>query len=99
MTLTLMLNQTTVSGTATQRLLVRIPDGNRAGGPAVNHAFLRRDSGNPFVESVYASTFKNYEWIQLFRPNTGVHQLSTNQTCVFMTVTFDVCAEDPGGCP
>lgn len=99
MSVAVILNQTTVGGTASQRLHIKIPGGYKAGSAMISPAFLRKDSGSPFVEVVYALTFPDSDKIELFRPSTSVHQLSTNATYVYFTITFDVCADAIDSCP
>ena len=98
MTVAVVLNQTTVAGTASQFLYIKIPAGYRAGSSMINPAFLRTDLGLPFVDVVYAQTFQNDDRIWLFRPSTAVHQLSTNGTYVYFTITFDLCGDAPDSC-
>lgn len=99
MTVALVLNTSTVGGTADQVLKVKIPGGYRAGGLAFNPAFIRKDSGSPFVETGYAITNKNLDTIAIYRSNFTAQQLSTNATFIYFTITFDVCGDVPDTCP
>jgi hypothetical protein len=99
MTVAVILNTTTVAGSASQYLWVKLPAGYRAGSATISPAFVRKDLGSPSVEVIYAATFPNDDRISLFRPTTAVHQLSTNATYVYFTITFDLCSDTPDSCP
>ncbi len=90
MTVSVTLNNTSLSGTASQYLLIKIPAGYLAGSSMANLIRLRKDSGSPFTEIASAYTLPGDNRIHIMRPDFSNQQLSSNATYVYFTITFDL---------
>lgn len=90
MTVAVVLNNTSVSGTASQYLYIKIPAGHLAGSSMVNLIRLRKDSGSPFTEIASAYTMTGDDLIYVMRPDFSNQQLSSDATYVYFTITFDL---------
>ena len=90
MTLALVLQNTSFSGTLANELRVKIPAGYVGGRTIANPAFIRRDSGSPFMETGLAFTTSGRDYITIYRPDFSNMQSSTNLTYIYLTMTFDV---------
>lgn len=104
MTVAVILRTTTVSGTPSQWLRIKIPGGYKAASWISNMGFLTVDSGSPYSEVVYVIANSNDnstnhpDTLSIFRPSTANHQLSTNGMQLYFTATFDLCSDSPSEC-